>query len=134
MAGDPEQSLLLKRIHLPLEDEKHMPPSGKTQLTADEMELLYLWIKGDAAFNKKVTALPSRDSLRLLATALLKPEEDTEEIFDFSPADEQVVEKLNTNYRVVSRLASESPALTVNVYNRDAFTPKTLDELKEVKR
>jgi uncharacterized membrane protein len=133
VAGKPEESLLLKRIHLPLADKKHMPPSGKTQLTPDEMELLYLWIKGDAPFHGKVTELPASDSLRLVAATLLRRDENTAEMFDFPAADPQALEQLNTNYRVVSPLAKESPALTVNVYNSAAFTPKTLDELKAVR-
>ncbi len=133
VTGKPELSLLLKRIHLPLEDKKHMPPSGKTQLTPEEIDLLYLWIKADAKFNKRVASLPVGDSLRLLATAFLKPDETIGEIFDFAAADEQTLKKLNTNYRVVSQLAKESPALAVNIYNRDAFTSQTLDELRDVK-
>ena len=133
VAGKPEESLLLNRIHLPMDDEKHMPPSGKTQLTADEMELFYLWIKAEAPFSRRVTTLPARDSLRLLASGLLRPNAN-EEVFDFPAADPQTLEQLNTNYRVVSLLARESPALTVNVYNRDAFNPQTLDELKKVKQ
>src|SRR5690606_39123984 len=30
--GNPEVSLLLQRLHLPLDDKKHMPPRGKAQL------------------------------------------------------------------------------------------------------
>jgi uncharacterized membrane protein len=133
VAGKPDSSLLLQRIGLPIEDKKHMPPSGKTQITSDELDLLYLWIKSGAKFNQKVTALPAGDSLRLLATAFLKPDETAGEVFDFAAADEQIVQKLNTNYRVVSPLAQESPALTVNIYNKDAYTSQTLDQLKDVK-
>ncbi|MEO5603239.1 MAG: chitobiase/beta-hexosaminidase C-terminal domain-containing protein, partial [Cyclobacteriaceae bacterium] len=133
VAGKPELSLLLKRIHLPLDDKKHMPPSGKTQLTADEIALLYLWIKADAKFSKRVTALPAKDSLRLLATSFLHPDETPGEIFHFASADEHTIKKLNTNYCVVAPLAKQSPALAVNIYNREAFSTKTLDDLKDVK-
>ena len=50
VAGNPQISLLMQRLHLPMEDKKHMPPSGKTQLTADEVVLLSLWVKGQADF------------------------------------------------------------------------------------
>ena len=36
VAGNPDKSLLIQRIHLPHENKKHMPPAGKTQLTPDE--------------------------------------------------------------------------------------------------
>jgi len=134
VAGKPESSLLLRRIHLPHENKKHMPPAGKTQLTPEELDLLEVWIQQDTKFNVKVASLPVADSFRIRATAFLKPQEVKEDIFHFAAADEQTVKNLNTNYRVVSPLSKESPALTVNIYNREAYTTKTLDELKEVRR
>lgn len=131
--GEPEISLLLQRIHLPEEEKKHMPPAGKTQLTDDEITLLKLWIKNKADFKMKVTELPVKDSLRIVAAALLKPMEPREEQFDFTAADKKTVEKLNNNYRVVYALSKESPALAVNIYNRNAYTPKSLEDLDPVR-
>ncbi|WP_221393081.1 c-type cytochrome domain-containing protein [Dyadobacter sp. NIV53] len=132
--GNPEISLLLERVHLPADDKKHMPPSGKAQLTPQEVILLSLWVKQNAGFSKKVIDLPATDSLRILAMAKLKPVISTEDSFDFEAADEETIKKLNNDYRTVANLARESPALSVNIYNRSAFDAKQLDELKEVKR
>jgi uncharacterized membrane protein len=134
VAGNPGMSLLLQRLHLPVDDKKHMPPTGKTQLTANEIALLSLWVKGNSGFNKKVIDLPPTDSLRMLATARFKPAENSEELFDFDEADEETVKKLNNDYRTVAPLAKESPALSVNIYNRSAFNVKQLDELDEVRK
>jgi len=131
--GKPEASLLIERLHLPQEDKKHMPPKGKIQLTADEVALLELWIRKDADFKKKVIEFPASDSLRVLASTFLKPAESAEEKFDFAAADENTVKKLNTDYRVVASIATESPALAVNIYNSSTFTSKTLEELRDVK-
>jgi len=130
---NPEHSLLIKRIHLPVENKKHMPPAGKSQMTEDELLLLNQWIKTGAVFNKKVAALSPSDSLRVLATAILTIQESNEEGYDFAEADEQTIKRLNNNYRMVSHLAKESPALTVNLYNREAYSRKALEELKEIK-
>lgn len=130
--GDPEISLLLQRVHLPMEEKKHMPPAGKTQLTEQEILLLTLWIEENADFNKKVTALPADDSLRLAATAYLQPPL-TEEKFEFAAASEKTIEKLNNNYRTIRPIAKESPALSVNIYNAAAYSPKQLTELNEIK-
>jgi len=46
--GDIGNSLLLQRIHLPIEEKEHMPPKGKTQLLNDEIEILAWWIKEGA--------------------------------------------------------------------------------------
>jgi uncharacterized membrane protein len=131
--GKPEMSLLLKRIHLPLDDKKHMPPKGKVQLTEEEARLLALWIRADASFTQKVVELPASDSLRLLAATMLKPADSQQESYDFAAADEQAIARLNNNYRVVAPLAVGSPALAVNFYSKKQFTSQALAELKEVK-
>jgi uncharacterized membrane protein len=132
--GQPQLSLLLQRIHLPEGEKKHMPPSGKPQLTEDEMNVLFQWIKENADFNKKVIDLPPTDSLRLVAATFLKPAEETEEQFDFAAADDKLVKKLNNNYRVIYPIAQGSPALGVNIYNKSSYQPKVLEELSGIKK
>ncbi|WP_336514345.1 c-type cytochrome domain-containing protein [Pollutibacter soli] len=63
-AGSPEESELIKRILLPLNDDDHMPPKEKKQLTPDELELLHWWIKTGADFNKKVMEYAQTDSIK----------------------------------------------------------------------
>ena len=134
VSGQPQISLLLQRIHMPEDEKKHMPPAGKTQLTAAEMKLLYLWVKGNTGFNKKVTDLPSNDSLRINAASFLKPAESTEEKYDFSAADDKIIKKLNNNYRGIYPLSAGSPALAVVIYNKAAYTPKVLTDLSAIKK
>ncbi|SKB76155.1 c-type cytochrome domain-containing protein [Dyadobacter psychrophilus] len=133
VAGNPEVSLLLKRVHLPMEDKKHMPPTGKAQLTLQEIALLTLWVKKNADFKKKLTELPATDSLRIVATAYLKPVEQ-EIAYNFDAADEETVAKLNTDYRTILPLARESPALAVNIYNSATYDVKQLNELETIKK
>ncbi|MCF2489014.1 c-type cytochrome domain-containing protein [Dyadobacter sp. CY347] len=133
VAGNPEVSVLLKRVHLPLDDKKHMPPTGKAQLTLQEISLLTLWVKKNADFKKKLTELPANDSLRVFATAYLKPAEQ-EIAYNFEAADEETVAKLNTDYRTILPLARESPALAVNIYNSATYDVKQIDELSEIKK
>lgn len=133
VAGNPEVSLLLKRVHLPLDDKKHMPPTGKAQLTLQEISLLTLWVKKNADFKKKLTELPATDSLRMIATAYLKPVEQEIE-YNFDAADEETVAGLNSDYRTILPLARESPALAVNIYNSATYNVKQLDELGEIKK
>lgn len=132
--GKPEISLLLERIHLPVDDKKHMPPKSKSQLTSEETAILALWIKGNADLKKKVLDLPANDSLRVLAANLLGPVASAEENYDFSAADEATVQKLNNNYRVVYPLDKVSPALEVNIYNRSVYKPEAIKELSPIKK
>jgi uncharacterized membrane protein len=134
VAGQPQVSLLLQRIHLPDDDKKHMPPAGKTQLSPAEMHLLYLWIKENAGFNKKVIDLPANDSLRIIAATVLKPSEAAEEHYDFAAADEKIIKKLNSNYCGIYPLNSGSPALAVNIYNKTAYSPQVLNGLTEIRK
>ncbi len=123
--------LLMQRVHLPPQSKKHMPPQGKPQLTDEEIEVLYHWIKSGASFTAKVSALPERDSLRLLAAPLFQTIETDD--YTFAPADEKKVNELNNNYRVVRPLAVGSPALGVEFFNTEQFKPEQLKELLAVK-
>lgn len=131
--GKPEISLMLERIHLPLDEKKHMPPKGKTQLTPEEIAVLSLWIKNNAAQKQKVIELPENDSLRILSGRLLGPSAAADEDYDFAAADAAAVKKLNNDYRSVSVLSKNSPALVVNIYNPSTFKPGALKELNEIK-
>lgn len=52
--GDAEASNLLYRVHLPLDDEEHMPPEGKTQLEQHEIEVISWWIDSGASPDQKL--------------------------------------------------------------------------------
>ena len=123
--------LLMERIHLPPQSKKHMPPQGKPQLTDDEAAILYYWIKTGASFTAKVSSLPERDSLRLLAAPLFQTIETDD--YTFAPADEKKINDLNNNYRVVRPLAIGSPALGVEFFNTEQFKPDQLKDLLAIK-
>lgn len=131
--GDPKVSLLLERIHMPLSNKKHMPPSGKPQLSPEEVRILFQWIKDRPDFKKKVMDLPLDDSLRILAAARLKPAVKVAEEYDFAAADEQTIEDLNNFYRMVSPVSRESPALAVSFFSKNAYNSKSLEELSEIR-
>ncbi len=132
--GQPQISLLLQRIHLQEDDKKHMPPTGKPQLSPAEQAVIYQWVKENAGFNLKVLALPATDSLRIASVPFLKSADSVEEQFDFAAADEKTIQKLNNNYRVINQVASGSPALAVDFYNRSVYTAKALEELSAIKK
>ena len=131
IAAHADSSLIIKRINLPEEEKKHMPLTGKPQLTKDEMEVLYRWVQSGADFKKKLIELPANDSLRIVAAKFLAP--PSEEVYDFAAADEKTVSKLSNNYRVVFPVAKESPALVVDFYNKQQFSSKALEDLLAVK-
>ncbi|MCH5598584.1 chitobiase/beta-hexosaminidase C-terminal domain-containing protein [Niabella ginsengisoli] len=123
--------LMMQRIHLPVDDEDHMPPKGKPQLTEEEARILHLWIKDGASFTKKVIELPGNDSLRVLAATFFKSPDV--EVYDFASVDEGTITQLNTEYRVITPLATASPALSVNFYGVAQFKSEQLKDLDQIK-
>ena len=131
--GNSEASLMMQRIHLPLDQEKHMPPDGNAQLTSSEITLLSLWINQEIGFHKKLIDLPEDDSIRVMAAAYFTPVTDSSSIYDFPAADEQLITKLNTEDRNISRVSKQSPALEVSIYRRDGYGVKQLEELEAIR-
>ena len=136
IAGQPENSLLIKRILLPVDDKKHMVPKTKPQLTEAEIHLLAAWIKSGAPLQQKIIDLPAKDSFRILAASLLSPSSpqgEGEMTYNFASADESEIKALNNNYRLVTPLGENSPALSVQFYGKNGYSTKALEELLQVK-
>ena len=128
---DENFGLMLTRIHLPADNKKHMPPTGKIQLTDDEISIIYHWIKSGSSATAKVADLLQTDSLRQIAVAQFKTI-DTDD-YSFKPADESKVKSLNNNYRFITPLAIGSPALGVEFFGASQFKSAQLKELLPVK-
>ncbi|HVY73390.1 MAG TPA: c-type cytochrome domain-containing protein [Puia sp.] len=131
IARHADSSLIIERINLPEDEKKHMPLSGKPQLTKDERDLLWYWVQAGGDFRTKFIDLPEDDSLRLVAAKFLGPEEG--ETYSFAAADEKLIKKLNNNYRVIYPVNRESPALEVDFFNRSQYSSKSLSDLLEIK-
>lgn len=128
-AGDLNQSLLIQRINLPLNEEDHMPPKNKSQLTEDELVLLTAWVKTGANFEGRVVDLPQEEELFQLASIRFEREKP----FEFDHASPSTIEDLNTFFRKVSPIYPESPALEVSYFGISAFDPNSLKDLQKIK-
>ena len=129
VAGKPELSLLIQRIHLPLEEEDHMPPKNKIQLTEEELEILSLWVSSGGGFDQKVMDLPQEDPLFQLVSARFSAQKS----YTFSAADQEDVADLTTFFRKVRPIFPGSPALEVAYYGSSAFDVNSLTELNVVR-
>lgn len=123
--------LMMKRLHLPLEEKKHMPPKGKPQLTDGEIFIIEQWLAKGASFSQSVAAMPTTDTLYKLATVLFS--NLATEHYDFEEADAATIRQLNTSNRSVYPLAIEVPALAVEFFGPSLYQPEHLKELLEVK-
>jgi hypothetical protein len=134
-SGDPEHSLLVKRIELPLTHKEHMPPKDKAQLTEDEITFINAWINAGANVKTPLKSLPSNDSLKRLATQVMstyisneKPQE-----YKFAFVSSEKLFELSTPNRSVFQLSLNEPALYAEFYLSGSFQKKYLEELNQVK-
>ena len=64
LAGNVDESEMIRRMMLPDDDEKHMPPIGKPQLSDAQVKLLKWWVASGASFDKKVSELTLTDDIK----------------------------------------------------------------------
>lgn len=112
--GNPNKSTLFTHLILPEDDEKHMPPKGKTQLTRNEISTIYSWIKKGAAFVEEIETIANEKPL--VETFLLNSPNKSETSSDIS-----VIEKEDLQN-------NDSKLQTVNV---EAVSPSVLEKLKQ---
>ncbi len=136
IGGYADSSLLIRRILLPPDDKKHMPPVSKPALADDEIGLLKAWIESGGLMNKKIIELPVQDTFRIAAAKFLGPSEKelSETVYDFPAADDKKINALNNNYRVIEPQGIGSPALSVHFYGKNAYSRKSLEELVPLKQ
>jgi mono/diheme cytochrome c family protein len=60
LPGNASGGTLLARAHLPIEDEKHMPPAKEAQLDALQIELIAWWIEKGASATDPAAKMPAR--------------------------------------------------------------------------
>jgi len=135
-AGNAEESLLMQRLRLPQDDEQHMPPEGKPQLSETEIELLHAWIDAGADMEQPLKDLDPAASLFPLVDAAVADRVAKANIapryaFDAAPA--ATVEQLNGPFRTVRAIALQSPALHAEIFVRQFYEPRLLEELTAVR-
>ncbi|HCZ35748.1 MAG TPA: hypothetical protein DHV26_07455 [Cytophagales bacterium] len=120
VAGKTDESEMINRTLLPLDDDDHMPPKEKAQLTPTEIEILKLWISSGADFNKSViesnqlTALQKIISTKATSMAEV-PEGNTD------AADQKIIQSLSRLGAVVLPVADGSNYISVNLVNVTAI-------------
>lgn len=128
--GNAAESELVKRLLLPMEDDKRMPPKDQPQLSKEEIELISWWIKTGADTKKKVKELlPDAAILPVLASFSGGASGDTaahialSKVFDENPASppKATIDKLTSLGILVSPVAQDKNLLEVSCINYAAF-------------
>ncbi len=131
----PEQlseSPLLTTLHLPLEDDMHMPPKSKAQLSARELSLLSWWVGQGAPIGKTVSEAGLPEDLRAELLAGFRPAVHPLESLSVPPVPAATLEKLRAKGFSLLPLAQGSPLLQLSLQGRKDVTADKLRALKGV--
>lgn len=140
ISGKGAESDMIKRCLLPENDDDHMPPKGKPQLTADQIALLSWWIDQGAPADKRVAQLSVSEAVKPALAALgkeapaggEKPEEPGVLSVKVPKADEQAIENLRKAGLIVNTLSQDQNLLEVSAVNVPAFNDKQMALLQPV--
>lgn len=127
----PELSELLSRIHLPIEEKKHMPPKGKKQISEDEAKLLKWWIENEACFECTVDSSKNR-AVVLPILEKYKSTQTNINALKVDPVSNKILDNLTQSGMSISRLSEKNPLLTVNLSGKQDLSNSLLKRLKKV--
>ena len=132
VAGKSTDSELLKRCLLPLENDDHMPPKGKPQLTDNQIALLAWWIDQGAPVDKKVADLKAEDTIKPVLASLsegkntqgagYKPTGSPVLSLKVPEPDAKAVEALGKVNLLVLPVAKEQNLMEVSAVNAPSFS------------
>ena len=123
---------LIHHIKLPMEDEDHMPPKGKVQLTSPEIQLLEWWISHENCFDCVAGTLDKTEKINDILNSL---EEDTSTraiiAKEVAMVPEDWLASININGPIVTKLAEKNPLLIVNLSGNKSLGKDDLKALKK---
>lgn len=136
--GKPSESEMIKRIELPIDDDHHMSPKNKLQVTENELALLKWWVSTGASSLKKVGELEQDDKTRARLASLesVQTEPAKESEFPEEPvatADSSVISQLRKYGAVVMPVSKEGNYLEINFINDTVSLASQLPLLVKLK-
>ena len=135
--GNPGKSRMYTNLLLPLDDDKHMPPKGKTPLTQDQISMICWWISQGAPFDKKVADLTVPDSIQQALAKIGKPRRKLEGIFAkaVEPVDPTKLSAILAGGFMVMPVANEVNYVMVYLaQEKDTLHEKDVELLKDVSK
>jgi uncharacterized membrane protein len=139
VSGKSAESELIKRVILPREEEHHMAPKEKPQLTSAERSLLSWWIDNGADFTKKVKDFPQPEKIRPILISLQKQDEEPKAFTEIpstavEKADEAVLLKMRKAGVVIMPVSQNSNYLEANFITVSAPGDSLISLLPELKK
>jgi uncharacterized membrane protein len=120
-ANSPAKSHLYSYLTLAIDDEHHMPPKGKPQLTPQEILTIYNWIKKGASFVEETQIVTNNIPTAEVVLAIEKPQNTVNETIPtplpIEPIDNAIIEKFKQQKIIISEEPNGIVANFVNVSN-----------------
>ncbi|TMM59526.1 hypothetical protein FEE95_08920 [Maribacter algarum] len=129
--GNSEESELIQRLHLPVSDEKHMPPEGEKNLTENEIQILERWIALGASDTLRFSHLDNDEPLAALIEKFKKPDE-LRTWAELPAVADTTIARLSSDYLTIKRLAGNVDALSINMYKPPEYHSDLVTKLKSI--
>ncbi len=116
--GDPENSELIKRISLPVESRKHMPPATMPALRPMEIFILKHWIKSGANTEKSIADADIDEQTKAILSAytgILIKQEQQIKLPSLPTLPDSVLPSLKNKIGIVNLYSTESSLLDVSL-------------------
>jgi uncharacterized membrane protein len=131
IASNSASSPMIQSFHLPIEDEKHMPPKGKKQLSKNEITLIEWWIDNGASFDKRVSSFLRSKEIQ----SILKRYEHKENDLNLSKIEEiseEEILSIRSKGISVVRLGENSKLLSIDFARDTLLTKRKLKSISDV--
>lgn len=147
LAGNPSKSTLFTHLILPEDDDKHMPPKGKTQLTKSEISAIHFWIKKGASFVEEIETITNESTITQIPNLVIPNAKITSEEITNIPVSENdknilsqnteaansaILEKLKHQNIEIAHLGNGSNYLSANFVNVRNYQPSLVDNLENI--
>lgn len=132
--GLPDSTTFFKRLMLPLEDEHHMPPGEKPQLSSSEIALIKYWIEEKPLFTRQISDLKNVEKITAIIESLQEaPGQTWIPLEPVKAASEESLRNLNAVGVKPMLLAEGSHYLMVNFTSSETISDEQIKALIEVK-
>ncbi len=129
--GNPQESEIIRRLHLPFEDEEHMPPEGKQPLDPNEIQILERWISLGASDTLRIQHLEPSEPLVDLINELMMPD-PMEKWAKLPIVADSTLRRLSSDYVTIRRVAAGINAVSVNLYKSPTYRLAQLTSLQSI--
>ncbi len=131
LANYTKQSEIYKRMTLPIDDDDHMPPEGKTQPSKEEIKLIAAWI--DAGHPFKSTIKDAGLDKKLFASLFPKKHDYDYPDKKIAAASQDSIASIEKTGVYVNLISKSSNFLSASCINKPAFTDADFETLLPIK-